>query len=466
LSLTNSRMVDRGWLDRLKKHLSGEQHPILLDVLEGFERLDALAARVGAIGGGESLAKTVRWWPVVSLLGTYSSGKSTFINDLVGMKVQKDGIQAVNDKFTVLCHGPGAEAQTLPGLALAADPRFPFFNIDEKLSRVAGSTGSSVDVSTYIELKACPAPRLRGIVLVDSPGYDADTQREGILTLADQIVEVSDLVLFLFDVHKTERKVIPRTIEMVSKILQRSDASKVLYVLNRMDEVPEDDLMDVYSRWKGCLASAGLQAGDTYSFCSPTKAKDGARREEWDRDRAEVYERIGRVNRDRTYRAIAMLRDEARHLERAFAGALPAVLAARSATIVLQLLAALFTFALWAALARFGYGVSALWSVAGALLCALAVGLGSFPAARAAARWMRRGRLPAGERVQRRVYERLTAVPAIAFLRLGAFAQAWQADLEGVEREAVELTLRSNDIFIDPSGRDGAGAIAASSASA
>jgi hypothetical protein len=37
----------------------------------------------------------------------------------------------VDDKFTVICHRSAATSgnQTLPGTALDADPRFPFFRI-------------------------------------------------------------------------------------------------------------------------------------------------------------------------------------------------------------------------------------------------------------------------------------------------------------------------------------------------
>ena len=458
MTLTSATSVDQGWLDRLKRHLSGEQHPILLDVLESFEQLDALAGRIGAIEPGESLARSVRWWPVVSLLGTYSAGKSTFINDLLEMRVQKDGIQAVNDKFTVLCYGGGKGVQTLPGLALAADPRFPFYNIDEKLSRAVGATGASPDVSTYIELKACPARRLKGIVVIDSPGYDADTQREGILTLAEQIVEVSDLVLFLFDVHKTERKVIPRTLEMVSQILQRSDASKVVYVLNRIDEVPEDDLMDVYSRWKSCLATAGLLAGDTYIICSPSKCRDEVRGSksygEWEQDRREIFDRIGRVNRDRTYRAISVLREEARQLAASLNTALPSALKVRSALFSLLLVLLVLLVGSWSLMATSQFSLGVAGTLIGCLLVMVAVVAGGYPVLRTVLRWWQRPALVGREMRVNRIFQYLSGLPFVSLLRLQNVAEGFRSSLAQIEQRAVELTLRSNDIFIDPSGRE------------
>ncbi len=450
--------VDRGWMDRLKRHLSSEQHPVLLDVLQSFEGLDRLAARVGAIGPGESLAKSVRWWPVISLLGTYSSGKSTFVNDLLGIPVQKDGIQAVNDKFSVLCYGGGGSVQTLPGLALAADPRFPFYNIDEKLSRAVGGGGASTDISTYIDLKACPAARLRGVILIDSPGYDADMQREGILTLAEQIVDVSDLVLFLFDVHKTERKVIPRTLEMVSQILHRSDASKVVYVLNRIDEVPDDDLLDVYSRWKACLATAGLQAGDTYIICSPDKSKANKERlaehPEWERDREEIYDRIGRVNRDRTYRAISVLREEARHLGHSLSKALPAVLKIRSALLLSLGILGFLAFGGWSLVARSNLELELPWVLGGGVMVALMVMALGYPLLRRVLRLWQRPTLATQNDRAKRLFQHLSSLPLFSLFRLQAQSNGWLWELQEIEQQAVELTLRSNDAFIDPSGRE------------
>jgi hypothetical protein len=64
---------------------------------------------------------------------------------------------------------------TLPGTALDADPRFPFYQISNELEKVAQGEGRRVD--TYLQLKTSPCENLRGRIILDSPGFDADSQK-------------------------------------------------------------------------------------------------------------------------------------------------------------------------------------------------------------------------------------------------------------------------------------------------
>ena len=131
---STSSQVDRR-LNSLEKHLKLE-NPILLQVVQGFRDLDKIAYRMGILDRSESFATRVPWWPLISILGTFSSGKSTFINGYLGHKLQRTGNQAVDDKFTVMCYSKEESVRTLPGLALDADPRFPFYQIKKRLVRI------------------------------------------------------------------------------------------------------------------------------------------------------------------------------------------------------------------------------------------------------------------------------------------------------------------------------------------
>ena len=108
-------------MDALERHLKNE-NPELLHVVKSYRELDKVAHSVGMLPASESLATRVPWWPMVSVLGTFSAGKSTFINNYLGAKLQTSGNQAVDDKFTVICLSADGEARVLPGLALDADP--------------------------------------------------------------------------------------------------------------------------------------------------------------------------------------------------------------------------------------------------------------------------------------------------------------------------------------------------------
>ena len=63
------------------------------------------------------------------VLGNYSSGKSTLINELLGEDIQKTGQAPTDDSFTVITQAP-AEQQDLvidrDGMVLLNDPVYPF----------------------------------------------------------------------------------------------------------------------------------------------------------------------------------------------------------------------------------------------------------------------------------------------------------------------------------------------------
>jgi ribosome biogenesis GTPase A len=56
------------------------------------------------------------WKPLVLVIGNYSSGKSTFINELLDMPVQRTGQAPTDDCFTILTSPDEGEAEEeIPG---------------------------------------------------------------------------------------------------------------------------------------------------------------------------------------------------------------------------------------------------------------------------------------------------------------------------------------------------------------
>ena len=155
-------------LKSLELHLQ-EQNPILVSAVDGFRQLSRVGYSMGLLGKHESYATQIPWWPLISVLGTFSAGKSTFVNQYLSYPLQDTGNQAVDDKFTVICFTGEGEVRTLPGLALDADPRFPFYQTSAELDRVESGQGRRIDA--YLQLKTCPSEKLRGLIFIDSPGF-------------------------------------------------------------------------------------------------------------------------------------------------------------------------------------------------------------------------------------------------------------------------------------------------------
>ncbi|MBF0439770.1 MAG: dynamin family protein [Magnetococcales bacterium] len=309
--------VDRR-LNSLEKHLK-QENPVLLQVVQSFRELDRVAYRMGLISRDDSFATRVPWWPLISILGTFSSGKSTFINSFLGQKLQRTGNQAVDDKFTVICFSKEEKIRTLPGLALDADPRFPFYQISQQIEDVVKGEGKRIDA--YLQLKTCQTEKLLGKILIDSPGFDADAQRTSTLRITDHIMNLSDLVLVFFDARHPEPGAMKDTLDhLVKNTINRSDSNKFLFILNQVDcTVREDNLEDVTAAWQRALSQSGLTAGRFFQIYNQDVAhpieNETARiryESKLKEDMDDIDERIRRVEVERAYRIIGVLEHTAK----------------------------------------------------------------------------------------------------------------------------------------------------------
>ena len=154
------RMHNR--LELLQKHLKTES-PVLVSAVKRYRELDKVAQKMGLLRSDESYATQISWWPLVSVLGTFSAGKSSFINSYLDVDVQQSGNQAVDDRFTVISYSGDSEVRTLPGIALDSDPRFPFYQISDDIESITQGEGSRID--NYLQMKVVPSEKLRGKIL-------------------------------------------------------------------------------------------------------------------------------------------------------------------------------------------------------------------------------------------------------------------------------------------------------------
>ncbi|MBN2646971.1 MAG: dynamin family protein [Thiotrichales bacterium] len=299
-----------------------QESPELVEVLSEYQLLDKVGYKTGLLKPEHSYAESLSWWPLISVLGTFSAGKSSFINGLIGKKVQTTGNQAVDDKFTVICYGNQEAVLTLPGLALDADPRFPFYGISAQIEKVEQGEGKRLD--SYLQLKTTAADILRGKILIDSPGFDADAQRNATLRMSKHIIDLSDLVLVFFDARHPEPGAMRDTLKhLVQATRQRHDANKIVYILNQIDTAAkEDNLEEVMSAWQKALASEGLVGGHLLALYHPAAADLGenasvnerfARRRE--QDMQALLTRMEKVQVERSYRIIHSLENLAHEIE-------------------------------------------------------------------------------------------------------------------------------------------------------
>ena len=317
----NGQVAIKKHLDNLNDHLERE-NPLLLEAVKTFRDLDKIAYRIGLLNRSESYAMRVPWWPMIAVLGTFSSGKSSFINHYLGEPLQATGNQAVDDRFTVICNGPSGICRTLPGLSLDADPRFPFYKISRDISAVNAEDGRRID--SFLRMKISHNRKLRGRILIDSPGFDADAQRTSTLRIVDHIINLADLVLVFFDARHPEPGAMQDTLKhLVGDTISRPDADKFLFILNQIDNTArEDNPEEVFGAWQRALAQKGLTAGRMYTIYNPSVAvpiADIACRERFehkrDQDLSAIYSRMNQVEVERSYRIIGVLEQSAKDIE-------------------------------------------------------------------------------------------------------------------------------------------------------
>ncbi len=308
-------------LKNLESHLE-QENPVLLKSVQSFRQLDKVAYRLGMLDHTQSFATQIPWWPLISILGTFSAGKSTFINNYLQFTLQRTGNQAVDDKFTVVCFSKEQTRHALPGVALDSDPRFPFYRISKEIDLVAEGEGQRID--SYLQLKTCPTEALRGKIIIDSPGFDADAQRTSTLRITDHIIDLSDLVLVFFDARHPEPGAMRDTLDhLVSRTISRPDSGKFLYILNQIDTTArEDNPEEVVAAWQRALGERGLTAGRFFTIYNPEASVpidnvELRRRYETKckADLSEIHARMHEVEIERAYRIVGALEKTARDIK-------------------------------------------------------------------------------------------------------------------------------------------------------
>ena len=164
-------------------------------------------------------------FPSVLCLGNHSSGKSSFINHLLGEDIQKTGLAPTDDGFTIITHG--SQRESLDGHTVTSHPALPWKNL-ERLGPA---------FLNRLKLKTIPNQLLTSFALIDSPGMidaigAANTREYDFAAGVRFFAEKADLILFFFDPDK------PGTTAETIGILTQTLAGleyKLLIILNKVD---------------------------------------------------------------------------------------------------------------------------------------------------------------------------------------------------------------------------------------
>ena len=140
------------------------------------------------------------------VVGEFNSGKSSVINALLGARYLREGVLPTTNEITVLRYGSGSGGS------------------GGSSSSSAGRSGSG---DAYFEAEL-PAPLLREVAIVDTPGTNVILRRQQRLT--EEFVPRADLVLFVMSADRPFTDSEERFLQYI-----RQWGKKIVFVLNKVD---------------------------------------------------------------------------------------------------------------------------------------------------------------------------------------------------------------------------------------
>jgi GTPase SAR1 family protein len=253
------------------------------------KKLEPLFARYKMDFGGINAA--LKWKPMVLIIGNYSSGKSTLINELVGQHVQRTGQAPTDDSFTIITSDPGVENVETPGSTLVNDENMPFQHF----------RGFGEKLISHICMKQIKSPMLENMAIIDSPGMiDATSEKDrgyDYMKVLGEFAKMADLIVLMFDSHKAGT--IKESYDVIRNTLpEKSGEHRIVFVMSRIDEC--DHLSD-FTRSYGTLCwnmsqmTGRKDIPHIYLTYAPSVVDPSTVAEGWPQERDELIEKIKRA---------------------------------------------------------------------------------------------------------------------------------------------------------------------------
>jgi small GTP-binding protein len=189
------------FLDNQQKQIRDNERENLLALIEAVEPLGPEAADVSALRQAETDLEELFLLVVV---GEFNAGKSAFINALLGEDVLPEGVTPTTASINLLRYGPQV------------------------------SESQSAD---FVNERTYPAPFLRDISIVDTPGTNAIIRQHEALTRT--FVPRSDLVLFITSADRPFTESERSFMEAI-----REWGKKIVLVLNKIDLLANQEELD------------------------------------------------------------------------------------------------------------------------------------------------------------------------------------------------------------------------------
>ncbi len=267
-------MNEKELQDEISNRVKGKIFPILERYLFNTSGLDAI----------------LKWKPIVLIIGNYSSGKSTLVNEMLGNDIQRTGQAPTDDSFTIITapdKDDDDEGDT-PGSTLVNDERLPFTSFKAYGERL----------SSHLHMKKIKVPFLENLTIIDSPGMLDSVTEKGrgydFPRVIGDFAKLADLVVLMFDPHKAGT--IKETYTTIRNTLpEAAGEDRVVFVMSRIDECDNlHDLVRSYGTlcWNLSQMTGRKDIPRIFLTFSPVVARDTSDLDSWVDERDQLKQKI------------------------------------------------------------------------------------------------------------------------------------------------------------------------------
>lgn len=177
----------------------------------------------------------------IMVIGEFSTGKSTFINALLGQKVVKMDATPTTAVITKLCYGERDEITVY-----FKDNTSQVCSPAEFDALTASDGGMANEVHSRIKYvqRTLPIAYLKEATIIDSPGLEAEkTMRKEDEAITRQFMENADTILLMFDVNYMNKKT---ESDLLSNLSERLKPIGIVNKIDDYDEEEEDRSLEEY----------------------------------------------------------------------------------------------------------------------------------------------------------------------------------------------------------------------------